>query len=96
MFAYSYTPKGFGGITFEWDGHNKIKVGPTNDEYKVKFTCFQKDSRTSADIEGLEINQWLFLSCAIDYEDNILYMNATTQDNIYFMNEKHGMGYAFL
>ena len=81
MFAYSYSPNGFGGITFDWKGHNKIKLDCS--DYSCKFTCYQKDaSGQTLKIEDIKINQWVFLSCAVDYDKKIMYINATTEDNI--------------
>jgi hypothetical protein len=66
MFAYSYTPKGFEGITFEWENHNKITVtNLNNDDNKCKFTCHAINNE-NIDLE-ITINQWVFLSCAVDY-----------------------------
>jgi hypothetical protein len=82
MFAYSYSPNGFGGITFDWKGHNRIKLYGCSD-YSCNFKCYQKDgSGPTLEIKDIKINQWVFLSCAVDYDKKIMYLNATTQDNI--------------
>ena len=81
MFAYSYSPNGFKGITFNWKGHNKIQLHTCSD-YKCKFTCYQQStSGQTLTIEEIKIQQWVFLSCAVDYDNKIMYLNATTQDN---------------
>ena len=80
MFAYSYSPNGFGGITFNWKGHNKIQLDGCNN-YKCRFICYQKDGSGPLIIPNIEIQQWIFLSCAVDYDNKIMYLNYTTQDN---------------
>ena len=82
MFAYSYTPNGFNGITFDWVGHNKIELFECGG-YKCKFVCSSKKDERGT-LGDIPINKWMFLSCAIDYENGILYMNATTQEDEYY------------
>ena len=62
MFAYSYTPNGFGGITFEWQYHNKITLTGCN-EKKCTFTCHEIATGSTLSVSlKIKINQvvkWL-------------------------------------
>ena len=83
MYAYAYKPNIFQGIKFQWEGHNLIKVELQSD-YNYKFTCTANVG--SSDIAqvslDITINQWIFLSCAVDYQKyNKIYINYNTQNN---------------
>ncbi len=85
MFAYAYKPDIFQGITFEWTGHNKIKV-QLNSGYQYKFICSPNTPDTNIEI-NININQWIFLSCAVDYKNNNkIYINYNTQDNEVYLS----------
>ena len=93
MYAYPYEPGIFGGITFQWTGHNKIKL-TLNDDNTYKFECFanigdENDGYIDYEEEnGIEMKQWVFLSCAIDYGYQILYINSNNEKNKIFYNSK--------
>ena len=46
MFAYNYKKGKFGGVTFHWNGHNKIIIFKNNDfednNYVFKCVSFEK------------------------------------------------------
>ena len=80
IFPYAYTPNSFGGIEVVWNGHAKIQFKNCAN-YKCNFYCYENGSKSDK-YEGLSINQWIFLSCAVDYEVNRnLYIDYNTQDN---------------
>ena len=88
MYAYNYVDGVFGGITFFWMGHNKIvvKKGIQNSSNnKYEFICIPYATETSeASISQkiiIEINQWNFLSCAVDFPGTTYYVNTNTNDN---------------
>ena len=94
MYAYPYESNKFKGITFQWTGHNKIKLTLiSNDKYR--FTCFANTGdENDSDIayeeeEGIEMKQWVFLSCAVDYGGNQkLYLNSNSEKNKILYKEK--------
>jgi hypothetical protein len=91
MFAYAYGPKTFGGITFKWTGHNIIKVMKTTSvDYEYTFYCsVDFDDPTNGLSQNIKINQWIFLSCAVDYDKlQKIYINSNTQDNkVYYAED---------
>ena len=90
MFAYAYSDKSFGGIRFTWEGHNSITFECENKD-KCKFTCKEVGGK-SLYYEDLSINQWIFLSCAVDYkETQNIYINYNTQDDINQKKEESGV-----
>ena len=66
MYAYAYNEGVFQGITFDWEGHNKIEVKLQSDN-SYKFFCSANGKTLSAPIE---ISKWYFLSCSVDYFEN--------------------------
>ena len=90
MYAYSYKQGIFKGITFDWTNHNKIKVEYQSDN-EYKFIC-SSNADTSISTK-ITINQWIFLSCAVDYEKEKIYLNYNTQDNkLFYKEEDSGSG----
>lgn len=83
MYAYAYNPGSFGGIEVIWDKHNKIEFGDCDGNFKCKFRCMEyPNTNNKLEIEDLKINQWIFLSCAIDYQfTGNIYIDYNTQDN---------------
>ena len=82
MFAYSYNKNKFGGITFTWARHNEINVKLEGDKYYFYCTSKAVDIPSVSVKEEIEINQWIFLSCAVDYKVNMkIYLNINTQDD---------------
>ena len=80
MFAYAYTENSFGGIKVNWEGHASIEFRDCN-YYLCDFICKETGS-VSDSYSQLRINQWIFLSCAVDYEDKKnLYIDYNTQNN---------------
>ena len=89
MYAFTYISGGFKGITLEWTDHNKIEVKYESSRYK--FKCFPKSG--SGIQTDIEINQWIFLSCAVDYRDNQkIYLDYNTQDNKIYLDEGGASG----
>ena len=89
FYAYAYKESTFRGITVTWSNHNKIKLVYSGG-YKYSFYCYSNNG--ISDNTVIEINQWVFLSCAVDYEDtHILYINYNTQDNEVYLNQKEGV-----
>ena len=82
MYAYSYTPNGFGGISAIWKGHTSLLFNNCDNNYKCEFTCKETGEHFITHEDKLEINQWVFLSCAVDYEDKRnIYIDYNTQNN---------------
>ena len=83
MYAYAYNPGSFGGIEVIWDKHNKIEFDDCDGNFKCKFRCMEyPNTNNKLEIEDLKINQWIFLSCAIDYQfTGNIYIDYNTQDN---------------
>ena len=88
MYAYNYVSGRFGGVTFFWNGHNKLIVqkGSQNElSNNYEFTCIPYVTETSqASISQtiiITINQWNFLSCAVDFPGTVYYINRNTNKN---------------
>ena len=88
MYAYNYVNGKFGGVTFFWNGHNKLIVrkgaqNSLNNDYE--FTCIPyatEDSEASiSQTIIITINQWNFLSCAVDFPGTTYYINVNTNKN---------------
>ena len=88
MYAYNYIEGKFGGVTFFWNGHNKLIVrkgsqSSLNNFYE--FTCIPYATETSeATISQtviIKINQWNYLSCAVDFPGTTYYINTNTNNN---------------
>ena len=88
MYAYNYLPGRFGGVTFFWDGHNKIivqKGSQSEGNNKYEFHCIPyAEGDTEAPrrlIKIIEINKWNYLSCAVDFVEINYYINVNTYFN---------------
>ena len=91
MFAYPYKPDVFKGITFKWNGHNKIKV-VLDSGYNYNFNCTATEGANISIEKIISIKQWIFLSCAVDYRDNKkVYLNYNTQNDEVYLEEKDGV-----
>ena len=89
MYAYSYVKGRFGGITFFWVGHNKLivqkgSIPSINNDYE--FICIpyatEQSSASISQKVTITINQWNFLSCAVDFPGTTYYINTNTNKNI--------------
>ena len=81
VYAYSYTPNGFRGIKVVWAGHTSLSFGNCNNDI-CEFTCTETGGQSITHEDRLKINQWVFLSCAVDYEDKRnIYIDYNTQNN---------------
>ena len=88
MYAYNYIDGTFGGITFFWMGHNKLIVQKgtqpsANNNYEFKCIPYATEE-TEASISQkviITINQWNFLSCAVDFPGTTYYINTNTNNN---------------
>ena len=88
MYAYNYVNGRFGGITFFWVGHNKLIVkkgsqGSTTNDYEFICIPYATENMESTISQKLiiTINQWNFLSCAVDFPGTIYYININTNKN---------------
>ena len=80
MYAYNYVNGRFGGVTFFWVGHNKLivkKGTQLSSSNNYEFICIpyateDKESSISNKVI-ITINQWNFLSCAVDFPGTIYY-----------------------
>ena len=88
MYAYNYVSGRFGGVTFFWNGHNKLIVkkgaqNALNNDYE--FTCIpyatEDYEATISQTIIITINQWNFLSCAVDFPGTAYYINTNTNRN---------------
>ena len=86
MFAFNYKKGKFGGITFLWNGHNKMIVYKNDNlednNYIYKCIPFEKiGGETSRDDLNLNIiiNKWNFLSCAVDFINMKMSINLITE-----------------
>ena len=88
MYAYNYVNGRFGGVTFFWVGHNKLivkKGTQLSSSNNYEFICIpyateDKESSISNKVI-ITINQWNFLSCAVDFPGTIYYVNVNTNKN---------------
>ena len=92
MFAYNYVPNQFRGITYLWNGHNKIiieKFGTSNNIYRVSCFTYVVADENGNEIEissqsisaNIEINKWNFISCAVNYNELRMYLNINESPN---------------
>ena len=85
FYAYSYKEDQFKGLQFIWNLHNKIEFNLTANG-KYTFYCFPfydengDKAQYYQSFEGIHINKWNFLSCAVDFTNVIYYIN-TNNDN---------------
>ena len=83
IYPIEYTKNSFTGITFNWNGHLKIKVNQEFDsninDNLYYFHCYYYDQNlieTGEIKTTISINEWNFLSCAFDYIDKYFYLNT--------------------
>ena len=88
MYAYNYVSGKFGGVTFFWNGHNKLIVhkGSQNklsNDYEFKCIPYvtEVSEATISQTLIITINQWNFLSCAVDFPGTTYYINTNTNKN---------------
>ena len=86
MFAYNYINDKFKGITFLWNGHNKIVIekgdSSTNNVYNITCYTYVVADENGNEIEisqsitdHITINKWNFISCAVNYNELRIYLN---------------------
>ena len=89
ILSYNYVNSTFGGVTFFWNGHNKLIVqkgsqSSINNNYE--FICIPYVTETSSALISqkliITINQWNFLSCAVDFPGTTYYINTNTNENV--------------
>ena len=88
MYAYNYVNGKFGGVTFFWNGHNKLivrKGSQSLSDNNYEFTCIpyvtEEYEATISQTLIITINQWNFLSCAVDFPGTAYYINTNTNRN---------------
>ena len=100
MFAYPYVKQRFEGITFEWEGHVSINLkrnpSGTGQEDEYIFKCTDLTGKIaitgSADAPNIKLKQWVFLSCAVDYDQTkTMYLNYNTESDELVLLEKEGV-----
>ena len=87
--SYNYVNSTFGGVTFFWNGHNKLIVqkGSQSSLFnKYEFICMPYATEdSSASIYQkliITINQWNFLSCAVEFPGTTYYINTNTNEKV--------------
>ena len=99
MFAYPYINQRFQGITFDWEGHVKINLAlkpsiDTSQDDEYIFTCDEHNGKSistgSDDAPNIKLKQWVFLSCAVDYDQTkTIYLNYNTEsDDLVLLEEE--------
>ena len=91
MYAYNYYAGRFGGITFFWNGHNKLVVSKgkqASASNVYEFTCIPYVTETSeatiSQTTTITIQKWNYLSCAVDFTTTSFYINVNTiNDELY-------------
>ena len=79
IYFYSYKDETFGGVTFNWKGHNIITVFKKNKKYYTKCQTYTvDDGEITLDSTELELNiiKWNFISCSVNYEEALFYLNT--------------------
>ena len=78
LYAYSYIELQFEGIVFDWPGHVKIEI--MKNFYKDGYE-YQCSIATHSKKMEFVMNQWNFLHCSVDYQNQEFFM--TTYDESY-------------
>ena len=84
MYVYNYYPDNFDGLTVTWIGHNKIIIERTTGVNQYKYKCYAKTDESGLEGEDeiettITVNKWNFISCAVDYTLNKLYLNVNIE-----------------
>ena len=85
FFAYSYTGLNFEGLEFKWNYHNIIRVKKVDDKYIFSCVPTYKEGDTEiTDVLNTEItiNQWNFVSCAVDYTSGYYYITTNNKSPV--------------
>ena len=93
MFAYNYKKGKFGGVTFHWNGHNKILIFKNDsledNNYIFKCVSFEKINGEKSKDElnlNIEINKWNFISCGVDLVNMKMSINLITEIDKFYLN----------
>ena len=87
MYAYNYTGSNFAGLTISWDYQNKIKIYYDAVAGDYKFKCFPFFQNSNASYEtatsslislGATLNKWIFIICAVDFDNLSYYLTTDT------------------
>ena len=83
IYFYNYERGNFKGSTFDWNGHNKIIVyREENNKYYTKCLTYTVDGNVktldSEEKQIMQINEekWNFISCSVNYEERVFYLNT--------------------
>ena len=87
IFFYNYKVGNFGGATFNWNQHNKIFVYKKEDNtYWTKCEIYTIENKKVVPKEikeyRLDIEKWNFISCSINYEERLYYLNTNNDIKI--------------
>ena len=74
MYFYNYVRGNFGGATFLWHGHNRIRIYKKEDIYMAECLIYGKEFEF---IKELPLNEdrWNFISCSVNFEEGFMYLN---------------------
>ena len=81
IYFYNYQTGNFKGSTFNWKGHNKITVFNNNNKYYTKCETYTVDDvvkTLTSEKDEIQINdlKWNFISCSVNYEERVFYVNT--------------------
>jgi hypothetical protein len=95
IFFYNYRPGNFGGATINWENHNKILIyKKDSNTYWTKceiYTMENKEVVSKNTIEyQLNEEKWNFISCSINYEERLYYINTNNDVDLNANNPLDG------
>ena len=94
VYFINYEPLNFDGATFNWDGHTKIFIIKEDNKYKTYCEIYYMDNRlvTPKETKKYELNhdKWNFISCSINYEERLFYINLNNDKDLSENNDLDG------
>ena len=95
MYFYNYVKGNFEGSTFNWKEHNKITIlKDSTNKYYTNCEIYTMDGQTKKTLisENILINElkWNFISCSVNYEERVFYLNINNDIDVYEKNELDG------
>ena len=90
IYFINYKNYNFGGATFNWDQHTKIRIFKNNTKYYAQCDIYyieNKEVKTQPTIAyELNHNKWNFISCSMNYEERLYYININNDIDLSAQN----------
>ena len=95
IFFYNYRPGNFGGATINWENHNKILIyKKDSNTYWTKCEIYTMENKKVVSKNTIEYQlneeKWNFISCSINYEERLYYINTNNDVDLNANNPLDG------